>query len=240
MQALAFRRLGFTRMVAGGGMRAVDNFRKAGDDLRRSIALYEKLLADEPGDVELRDGLTDAHYYLGFLLSQTGGDKSEAEPSFRRSIALEQEHAVETQDPDRLEHAATRHLELAAWLERNGKPVEATPERRAVLDLYEHLTASAAPGTMTASWAAIVYLGLARALAQHGWVREQEEALRRGLTFVPDHPELLSSLANLLTFQGGDKPGLSSQAIELAKKVANSVGEVGELEGPRPSSAPSA
>ena len=80
VQALAFRRLGFTRMVWRRDMRAAE-------DYRRSIALYESLLAADPHDAELRDGLADVHYSLGLLLLDSrGGGISRSEPSFRTAV----------------------------------------------------------------------------------------------------------------------------------------------------------
>ena len=61
LKALAFHRLGFTRMVSRGDMQAAD-------DYRRSIALYEGLLAEKPGDNELRVGLAETYNDLGVLL----------------------------------------------------------------------------------------------------------------------------------------------------------------------------
>ena len=60
-------------------------------------------------------------------------------------------------------------------------------------------------------------------MASHRWTREQEQALRRGLTFVPDDTDLLYSLAHLLAFRKDADNRALNEAIELAKKAADVV-----------------
>jgi tetratricopeptide (TPR) repeat protein len=92
-----------------------------------------------------------------------------------------------------------------------------------VLDLVERLTAPVSPGDQSALWAGTVYQALAQVMAEHRWTREQEQALRRGLTFVPDHTDLLYSLAHLLAFRKDADGRVLNEAIKLATKAADVV-----------------
>ncbi len=220
LRALAFRRLGFTRMVSQRENRLA--LARAAADFHRSIALYERLIAAEPGDAELRDGLADAHYNLGMLLVPLEGIDA-SEPSFRTAIALAEQQAVNAMDRAALEGAARRRLAFAARLEQFHKPAEAMRERRAVLDLFERLTDGVSPGDLSAGWSANVYRALAQAMAEHGWKPEQEQALRRGLTFLPDDVGLLNGLAHLLAFRDDADDRILTEAVALARKALDVV-----------------
>ena len=222
LQALALHRLAFTRMYTGSGMPAEDHY-------RRSIALYEGLLAANPGDDELRAALADTYNHLGFLLMFPPGGLSKAESSLRSSIKIQEERAIESRHPDVLAQAAEERLQLAKYLEESRKPAESERERRAVLDLFERLTAPVNAGDQTAFWAATIYEKLAGVMARHQYDREQETALRRGLAFVPDHAGLVSSLASLLAFRTDADPKLQAEAVALAKKAVDVVPEYTEF-----------
>ncbi len=211
LQALALHRLAFTRMVTSSGLPAEEYY-------RRSIALYESLVAAKPGDDEVRAGLADTYYNLGILLIYSPGGLGKAEPPLRRAIQITEERVVENRDPDLLEQLAGYRLQLATWLEQNKRPVEAERERRAVIDLFARLTAPVTAKDQSAGWAAILYENLATEMAQYQRTQEQETALRRGLTFVPDHAGLLSSLASLLAFRTDADRDIQAEAVAVARK----------------------
>jgi tetratricopeptide (TPR) repeat protein len=226
IRALAFRRLGFTRMVSGI-LRGT-----AADDYRRSIAIYQKLLAVEPRDAELRDGLADAQYNLGLVLlnstdwasrSNPSSRLANSEPSFRTAIRLQEERATESLDVRLLGHAAASRLAFASSLEKYGRKDDSERERRAVLDFYERVTnpvlASDQAMKVSALWASTLYQSLARTMGEHNWEREQEEALRRGLIFAPDDPYLLLTLARLLMSPADAARSRVLEAVELAMKA---------------------
>ncbi len=217
VQALAYRRLGFTRMVSRAANKATQEL--AAEDYRRSIAIYERLLAAEPRDVELREGLADAYYNQGVSQVYLPNGIVQSEPSFRKAFAIEEGLAVEAKDPARLNDMAAHRLQFAAWLDQLQKPAEAERERRAVLDYFERLTAPVSPGDQSAGWAAILYLSLARLMADHNWTREQEQALRRGLAFMPNDTGLLYGLAHLLAFRKDADGRVLDEAVNLAKKA---------------------
>ena len=80
MKALAYQRLGFARMVGPQDMRAESDF-------RRSLALYEELLAESPREPALRDAIGEIQMNLGLaLLSSRRLDA--ADESFRRATAI--------------------------------------------------------------------------------------------------------------------------------------------------------
>jgi tetratricopeptide (TPR) repeat protein len=228
MQALALRRLGFTRMVSTRDPCAED-------DYRRSIAIYESLLVRKPRDPDLRDGLADAWFNLG-ILQYDRGRMALAEPSFQRAIAIVGERAAESPAESQLiELLAGHHSIVSAWKvqdamrehdqqKRRALLEGAEEERRALLEAYERLTkpaASALPAQdPNTRWAAQSYRSLARMMAENGWIREQEEALRRGLNFEPKNAGLLLDFANLLAFRKDADRKTLDEAVELAKKAA--------------------
>ena len=218
IHALAFRRLGFTRMVSRRDPRAAN-------DLRRSIEIYEALLAAEPRAEGLRDGLADSCYNLGLHQFYLGGGMTQAEPNFRRAIAIVQERAGESPgDRDLREALAGYFVNVSNWMAQAQMPGRAAEMRRELFDEFDRLTKAAAsivPGPNRARTAADAYRSLAQMMVpEQGWVREREEALRRGLAFEPGHPDLPLELSNLLTRRGDADPHSLREAVELAKGAA--------------------
>src|SRR5262249_25547926 len=188
--------------------------------------IYETLLADEPQDQELKDGLADVHYNLGIWLMSRRGIRT-AEPSFRRSIEIVEQRAIESpMQPNLLDSVAGQRLQLAAWMERGGMKKEAEREKRNVFDLFARATTPASASgpadneETRADWAALAYRSLARQMERHHWTREQEQALRLGLRFRPKHPDLLYELASLLAFRSGADREAVYEAAELAQQAA--------------------
>jgi serine/threonine protein kinase/tetratricopeptide (TPR) repeat protein len=217
MKALAFRRLGFTRMVSQMGQDP-----RTEGDYRRSIELYESLMAGEPRDPELRDGLADAYYNQGVLQFYSGGIR-QADPSIRRAIAIVEERAAENpREPQLLELLGGHRIQLSVWLAQSGLTKAAEEERRALLESYARLTRAPSSGPSTedhARWASLAYHRLAQLMVMPGWERDREVVLRRGLAFAPKHPDLLLELASLLAFRrdaGGSK---LTEAVSLAKRA---------------------
>jgi serine/threonine protein kinase len=212
MKALAYRRLGFARMVkmAPG----------AEDDFRRSLDLYEKLLAETPRAPELRQAIADVDFQLGLLRLYAGGGMRAAEPSFRRSFSIEEELASEFAiDPQYLQELAGKRIQLSVWLEQVKLLTEAERERRQLLDSFARLAAqsSATPGQTQRMSAA--YESLSHKLARWGWHREREEALRQALKLQPNDPVLLNNLAWALAYRPDPPPSRSAEAVELAKNA---------------------
>jgi serine/threonine protein kinase len=212
MRALAYRRLGFARMMGLQDMRAEGDF-------RRSLALYEELLAESPREPALRDAIGEVQMNLGLALLFSGKSDT-ADTSFRRATAIGEGLASDfPDDPKRLEQLTDRRLQIASWMEMVGKQTEAERERRQLLACYEGLAAGAAGSPARARTMATSYHHLARALGTLGRRREQQEALRGGLKLEPEAPELLNGLAWSLALRPAAPPGESAEAVELAKRV---------------------
>ncbi len=212
MRALAYRRLGFARIMGLQDMRAEANF-------RQSLALYEELLAGSPGEPALRDAIGEVQMNLGLALSFSGRLDA-ADASFRRATALGEGLASDfPDDPKHLEQLTDRRLQIASWMDSSGKRTQAERERRELLAFYEGLAAGAAGSPGRARTVAASYHHLAKKLGKWGWRREQQEALRRGLKLEPEAPDLLNGLAWALALRPDATPGEFAEAIELAKRV---------------------
>jgi serine/threonine protein kinase/tetratricopeptide (TPR) repeat protein len=223
-QALAFRRLAFTRMVSTNDSRAEGDF-------RRSIEIYESLLSGEPRDPDLRDGLADACYYFG-LFQYARGRMALAGPSFRKAIAIVEERAFEAPtEPQLLELLASHRVNVGTWESQDGLEDQAARQRRALMVAFDRLTKPAAATLpskdQNTHWAAEAYRSLARMMDGRGWLREQEDALRRGLAFEPRHPGLLLDLANFLAFRRDADRETLDEAVKFAT-------EASEIEPARP------
>jgi eukaryotic-like serine/threonine-protein kinase len=209
MEALAYRRLGFARMVSMRDPRAVD-------DYRRSLTLYEALLAESPRDPELRDAIGDVHMNLGTLLMysrRTG----EAEPSFRHATTIDEGLASDFPDePEHLDRMTHHRIQIATLMAASGMPAQAERERRQLFAFYERLAAGSPGRTRTA---AAAYHNLARDLGAMGRRREQQDAARRGLKLEPENPALLNELAWSLVLPSDAPPRDSAEAIDLAKRA---------------------
>ncbi len=206
--ALAYRRLGFVRMLGTQDSRAES-------DLRQSLTLYEELLAATPKDPELRDAIGDVQMNLGIALMSTRGMVA-AEPSFRRATSMVEGLVSEFPDDlPHLEQLTDRRLQIAGWLEASGLPAQADQEWRQLLVFYEKLAAGS-PDRARATMA--LHHRLARVLGDMGRTREQQEVLRRGLKLAPEDPALLNELAWSLAIRPDAPPRESAEAIKLAKR----------------------
>jgi serine/threonine protein kinase len=212
IQALAYRRLGFSRMMGMQDPRAADDF-------RRSLTLYEGLLAGSPRVPELRDAIGEVRMNLGIAL-MSSGNLDKAEQSFREATSIDEGLASEfPEGPGHLEQLTDRRLQIAAWMETFGRRARAEQERRQLLAFYQRLWADAAGSPARAAIAAASYRRLARELADMGRPREQQEALRRALKLEPADTASLGQLAWSLALPSDAAPGESAEAVELAKKA---------------------
>ena len=136
MKALAYRRLGFARLMGLQDPRA-------GGDLERSLALYEELLADTPRDPEVQAAIADVLLNLGMVLLSSR-KIAQAENSFRGATSLDEELVAQfPEDPRFVEQLTGRRLQVAAWLEGFGLRQQAEQQRRELLAWYEQQAAGA-------------------------------------------------------------------------------------------------
>ena len=95
--ARAYNRVGFTRAVLSfrrGGNSAL--LAQAESDYRQSISLFEALLAERPGDVEIRSWFADAMGEWGYGFFLAGVQRpAEAELHYRHAIQIRRELALD-------------------------------------------------------------------------------------------------------------------------------------------------
>ena len=212
MKALAYRRMGFARMMGLQDPRSADDF-------RRSLALYEELLAGSPRDPALRDAIGEVQMYVGISLMFTGRMDS-AEAPFHQATSTGQGLVSEfPDDPGHLEKLTNRWLQIAAWMDTFGQRTEAERERRQLFAFYERLASDAAGSPGRVQTAVASYRRLARLLGDMEQRPYEQEALRRGLKLVPEDPALLNALAWSLALRPNASPGESAEAIELATRA---------------------
>ena len=193
---------------------------RAEDDFRRSLTLYEELLAESPRDPELRRGDQRRPDEPGLVLDVHRADEpGGAGPSAGRRSIEEALAAEFPDDPANLEQLTDHRIQIAAWMETSGcgprrseNGVNSSRSTRRWRPMQ--------PGRRAAlKTAAASYRRLARALADVGRRREQQEALRRGLKLAAENPALLNDLAWSLALRPDAPPRESAEAIELAKRA---------------------
>ncbi len=212
MKALAYRRMGFSRMMGMQDLRAQDDF-------RRSLALYEELLAASPRDPPLRDAVADVRKNLGIVL-MVAGRRDPAVESFHAATSMDEGLVSEfPEEPGYLEQLTDRRLEIANWLGTFRMRPQAEQERSQLLAYFEKLATDAAGSPARAQAVAASYHHLARTFGQMGQPREQQEALRRGLKLKPAEPAFFTDLAWSLAISPDATSAESAEAIELAKRA---------------------
>ncbi len=212
IKALAYRRLGFARMVGTQDPRAQAEF-------QRSATLYDELLAESPGNAELRRAQSDVQLSVGMYLMFTRGI-NEATATFRRVKSMDE--GLVSEFPDDLEslELLTHHsIQTAVWMGSSGMRDQAEQVTRELLAIYKNLAAraSGSPGGAR-TWAAS-YHRLGRRLEQAGRFREGQEALREGLKITGQSPDLLNDLALSLVAKPDAPLQDSAEALELAKRA---------------------
>jgi eukaryotic-like serine/threonine-protein kinase len=212
MKALAFRRLGFARMVGMQDSRAEG-------DLRQSLALYEELRVLSPRDPEVRRTISEVHMLLGMYSMFTRGFGA-TEPTFGQVKAIDQELTAEfPDDPANLERLTDHWVQIAVWFENAGRASQSAKERRQLFEYFEKLAADASASPGRAQSMAASYLRLGRSLDAVGQFQDGQEALRRGLKLSGDDPVLLNDLAWSLALKPAAPPGEPAEAIDLAKRA---------------------
>jgi len=216
MRALAYRRLGFARMMGLQDPQSESAFRE-------SLGLYEELLASSPRDRELRDAIADVEMNLGLAL-MTSGRIANADAPFQRATSLDEGLAADFPDnPTLLDHLTDRRLQIASWMDNLGLRAQADQKRRELFAFYERRAASAAGSPSLAHSSAAAYHHLARSLGTLGRPRDQQEALRRALDLEPNDPALENDLAWSLALPPDAPPRDSAEAIELAKRAVAAI-----------------
>jgi tetratricopeptide (TPR) repeat protein len=196
--ARAHNRMGFTYGVWSYRQRQDPNLLAQAKRLYlQSLDEYERLLAERPGDWEVRSWLADAvgEWGFGWFLVMTG-KSAEAEPYYRRAIQLRRELVVDpTVDAPKiafeLEKLSSVTTNLAQMLRASGRIGEA---RQLYRDFVETCTTLAdqpiGPGAATRLSAGMFLNNLAWSLASAPIDPAQDpapalEAARKAVTFDP-------------------------------------------------------
>ena len=108
-------------------------------ELRKALAIYQKLADDNPAVTDFRSGLAQNHFTLGHVLSSMGKPVA-AEAEYRKALAIRQKLADDnpavTWSRFSLAHS---HDFLGGLLSNTGKPAEAEAEFRKAMALYQKL-----------------------------------------------------------------------------------------------------
>ena len=212
MQALAYRRLGFARMLTTHDPRAVE-------DLKRALFLYEDLLAGSPGDPQLRLAISDLCMNLGLVVMDSRGMK-EAGPSFHRATSIDEGLAAEfPADPRFLDQLTGRRIQIAGWMEASHLKGDSDAERRRVFEFLEKQAASAA-SRGRAHLIVGCYHRLAGVLRAQANRALEDRALRAGLALDQDNATLLNELAWSLVLLPQTAPAPAAEAVKLARRAA--------------------
>jgi serine/threonine protein kinase len=212
MRALAYRRLGFARMVGTQDPRAADAF-------RQSIALYDEMLAATPRDPMLRRAVSEVLMNVSMFSIFTRQVEA-AKATVRRVNSIDEALVSEfPKDPTNLDQLSSHCVQIGSWMEVAGMQAEAERQRHKLVEFYETLTADASASPSHARTHADLCQNLARVLVDLGRFQEGQEALHRALKLSADDPALLNDLAWSLTLSPDAPPKDSAEAIELAKRA---------------------
>jgi serine/threonine protein kinase/Tfp pilus assembly protein PilF len=211
MQALAFRRLGFARMV-------ITRDPRAEGDLKHARSLYDELLAAAPGDPQLRFAISDVCMNLGIVVMASRGMK-EAEPSFQRATSIDEGLAAEFRnDPRMLDQLTDRRIQIAGWFEASQMQHDADAERGRLFEFFDKQAANAA-SPVRARLIAGSYLRLAGVLKTQGNHALEDRALRAGLALDQGNTALLNNLAWSLVRVPQTTPAAAAEAVKLATRA---------------------
>ncbi len=212
MQALAYRRLGFARMVGMQDLRAENDF-------QQSLKIYDELIAASPHDPGLRRGVGDVQLHLSMYLMFTRGIKA-AEPAFERVRSIDDSLFAELPaDPANLEQLIEHWIQIATWRQGAGRTVESGNDWNQILEFVKLHSADASSSPDRARYWGSAYRHLAHKLEEVARLSEAQEALRRGLKLDPGDPDLQSDLARSLVVTADLPSGDAAEAIDLAKRA---------------------
>ena len=213
MRALAFRRLGFARMVGMQDPRAAQDF-------VRSLELYDALLASSPGDPELLRTISDVQMNLAMYLMFTRGSTA-AVPAFQRVKSIDERLLSEFPgNPESLTQLTEHRIQMSLWLQNAGLRAHAERERHELREFFDKLAGDASSSPDRVRFSAGAYRHLAIALDGVGQPLEARAALRRALELAPDDPDLQNDLARSLVLQADVRQPDTTEAIDLAIRAA--------------------
>jgi tetratricopeptide (TPR) repeat protein len=185
-------------------------------DYHRSLDMFKQLLAERPGDPEVRSWYADVEgdWGLGWFLAMQR--PAEAEPHYRQSLQLSRDLAFDTgvDGPTRASELAKLGSvtgTLVRMLQTSSRASEAEGVVRELADLAKRQTE---PGILRAQ---AIPLGVF--LLQQNRRKDAADIFRLALTVEPENTNLLNNLAWALgSFP--DSPAYNpSEALEAARKA---------------------
>ena len=106
---------------------------EAEGEVRKSIAIYQKLAADNPAVTDFHSLLASSHFNLGSLLRETG-KTTNAVAEHRRALEIYQKLAADNPAvTDFHDFLARSRWNLGVLLKETGKPADAVGEHRRAL-----------------------------------------------------------------------------------------------------------
>jgi serine/threonine protein kinase/tetratricopeptide (TPR) repeat protein len=203
--ARAHFRMGFTHSVmsmheGSNGQSRAEHLKEASDNYGHAISEFEALLAEAPGDLEIRAHLADAlgEWGLGFYLFNTNQSQA-ALPTYRRAIEIRRELVLDPRaEPSLIAGELIKLLDLSMSIEnvlrQTGQTQEAEKLRQQNMSTCEQIAANVSTSDRRREPAA--------ALAEYGKslvagrnLKGAAEMLRLSLQLAPDQAHALNNLA---------------------------------------------
>jgi serine/threonine protein kinase/tetratricopeptide (TPR) repeat protein len=219
--------------IALGGRHEISS-EEAESAIRMAITLCDKLIADDPKKQDYWCTLADAHRWLG-VRQAAAGRHQEAEPSYRKSLALLDR--VPDQNASKKALQAAPYVGLAQVLRANGRTEESEEAYREALWRYCKIVDDLPYTTSTWGGLSTCCRGLARLLQETGCDQEAEQvreaALQRFANFVGQLPDetlyqdgAIRSASQLfdVLLDGGQQQEMKESyrwALDICEKLAN-------------------
>jgi serine/threonine protein kinase len=233
--ARAHFRIGFTHAIMSGAYATSDgpdpaHLGQAEKHYRDAISRFELLLAEAPGDINVRSQFADAlgEWGLGWFLGMTGRI-DQTEPHYRRAIQLRRELVLDSDSNSEVEASIisdelVKLAHLTTILERD---LEKHGHTREAKELGDELAATCTTLAVRQT-SPDMRRALGRPLGQLGTSlmgdnrhKDGAEMLRLAIRFDPDNPDFLNNLAWLLASTPDSPVHDPARALELAQKVVS-------------------
>jgi tetratricopeptide (TPR) repeat protein len=181
----------------------------AAGDYRAAIELFERLAAEQPGEVAYRQQLALHSGYFADVLEGMGR-RAEAEAAARRALAvLEGLAAANVDDPTRRVWLGQQYWRLGVQFEGQGRWLDAEAAARKALAAYEPLAATFSTDPTYRHGVALAQDILGAVLDSRGQAREAEAVFRKALAAHerlaaenPNEPTYRSNLAGAANHLG--------------------------------------
>ena len=213
LKARSYHRVGFCRIV-------LSDIEGADDAYRRSVAMFEELLARSPKNPTLGWLLSSVLNDRGMLLNRIE-KPAESEAHYRRATALRMETSSWfTPDPEALGTLAWAHLELAGHLDEGGRAADAEAARSDLVGFFRSIEPGLprGPGDRRAYASKQARFG-SEWLLKSPHRRNAEVMFDLALILDPGDPATLNDVAGCWARRGGSSPGDLARALAMASRA---------------------